>query len=129
MVAILSGLNVQAIAFDRWRIDLVKKELDKIGVDLPLIPWGQGFRDMSVALDALEAELLNARVNHGGHPVLTMCAANAIVIKDPAGGRKLDKGRATGRIDGLQAMAQAFGAAAQSIEAETVYADGQFSFI
>ena len=129
MVAILTGLNIQAIAFDRWRIDLLKKELSKIGADLPLVPWGQGFKDMSVALDALEAELLNARVNHGGHPVLQMCAANAIVVKDPAGGRKLDKGRATGRIDGLQAMAQAFGAAAQSIESESVYADGQFTFV
>jgi len=129
MAAIMSGLNIQAIAFDRWRIDLLKKELDKIGCDLPLVPWGQGFKDMAPALDNLEAELLNARVNHGGHPVLQMCAANAIVIKDPAGGRKLDKGRATGRIDGLQAMAQAFGAAAQAIESEAVYADGQFSFV
>ena len=127
MAAILSGLNVQAVAFDRWRIDLLKKELSKIGADLPLVPWGQGFKDMSVALDALEAELLNARVNHGGHPVLQMCASNAIVVKDPAGGRKLDKGRATGRIDGLQAMAQAFGAAAQAIEAETI--DCEFTFV
>ncbi|WP_413895800.1 terminase large subunit [Rhodoferax sp.] len=129
MAAILSGLNVQCVAFDRWRIDLLKKELDKIGCDVPLIPWGQGFKDMAPALDNLEAELLNARVNHGGHPVLTMCAANAIVVKDPAGGRKLDKGRATGRIDGLQAMAQAFGAAAQAIDEQEVYASGAFTFI
>ena len=129
MAAILSGLNVQAVAFDRWRVDLLKKELDKIGSDLPLIPHGQGFRDMSVSLDALEAELLNARVAHGGHPVLSMCAANAIVIKDPAGGRKLDKSKATGRIDGLQAMAQAFGAAAQAIEQSQIYAGGGFTFV
>ena len=129
MAAILSGLNVQCVAFDRWRIDLLKKELDKIGCDVPLIPWGQGFKDMAPALDNLEAELLNARVNHGGHPVLTMCAANAIVVKDPAGGRKLDKGRATGRIDGLQAMAQAFGAAAQAIDQQELYASGAFTFI
>ncbi len=127
MAAILADLNVQAIAYDRWRIDLLKKELDKVGADLPLVAWGQGFKDMAPALDALEAELLNARVNHGGHPVLTMCAANAIVVKDPAGGRKLDKGRATGRIDGLQAMAQAFGAAAQAVEAETM--PSEFSFV
>jgi len=100
-----------------------------VGADLPLVAWGQGFKDMAPALDALEAELLNARVNHGGHPVLQMCAANAIVVRDPAGGRKLDKSKATGRIDGLQAMAQAFGAAAQAIESEAVYADGQFSFV
>ena len=129
MAAILSGLNVQAIAYDRYRVDLVQKELSRIGSDLPLVAWGQGFVSMAPALDALEAELLNARVNHGGHPVLTMCAANAIVVRDAAGNRKLDKGRATGRIDGLQAMAQAFGAAAQAIESETVYADGQFTFV
>ena len=66
---------------------------------------------MAPALDALEAELLNQRIAHGMHPVLTMCAANAVVTKDPTGARKLDKSRATGRIDGLQAMAMAFGVA------------------
>lgn len=129
MAAILSGLNVQCIAFDRWRIDLLKKELDKIGSDLPLIPHGQGFKDMSVSLDALEAELLNGRVAHGGHPVLSMAAANAVVVRDPAGGRKLDKSKATGRIDPLQAMAQAFGAAALAIEQEDAYSDGGFTFV
>ena len=129
IATLLSGLNVQAIAYDRWRIDLMKKEFDRIGCDLPLVNWGQGFKDMAPALDALEAELLNARVAHGGHPVLAMCAANAIVVKDPAGGRKLDKGRATGRIDGLQAMAQAFGVAAMAAESQEIYASGEFTFI
>lgn len=129
IAALLSELNVQAIAYDRWRIDLMKKEFDKLGVDLPLVSWGQGFRDMAPALDALEAELLNARLAHGAHPVLSMCAANAIVIKDPAGGRKLDKSKATGRIDGLQAMAQAFGVAAQATEQPDIYSDGGFTFI
>lgn len=108
---ILSDLDVQAIAFDRWRIDLLKRELERIGLDLPLVPHGQGFKDMSPALDTLEAELLNGRVNHGGHPVLGMCAANATTTQDPSGNRKLDKSRRTGRIDGLVAMAMAFGAA------------------
>ena len=129
MAAILAGLNVHSICFDRWRIDLLQKELDKIGCELPLIPHGQGFKDMSVSLDALEAELLNGRINHGGHPVLTMAAANAIVVKDPAGGRKLDKSKATGRIDPLQAMAQAFGAAAKAVDEQEVYASGAFTFI
>lgn len=129
MAAILSGLNVQCVAFDRWRIDLLKKELDKIGCDLPLIPMGQGFKDQSVCLDALEAELLNGRVAHGGHPVLAMAAANAIVVRDPSGGRKLDKSKATGRIDPLAAMANAFGAAAQAIEQEDAYSDGGFTFV
>ena len=114
MAEILGELDVQGIAFDRWRIDLLQRELDAIGLDLPLIEWGQGFRDMTPALDALEAELLNGRVAHGAHPVLTMCAANAVVTKDPAGSRKLDKARATGRIDGMQALAMAMGLAARA---------------
>ena len=125
---ILADLNVQAIAFDRWRIDLLKKEFDRLGVDLPLVEHGQGFRDMSVALDALEAELLNGRIAHGGNPVLTMCAANAVVTKDPAGGRKLDKAKATGRIDGLQALAMAMGVASKATEAQGIAFDS-FTFV
>jgi len=111
---ILSDHDVQAIAFDRWRIEVLKKEFERIGVSLPLVEHGQGFKDMAPALDALEAELLNERVAHGNHPVLSMCAANAIVTKDPSGNRKLDKSKRTGRIDGIQALAMAFGATAKA---------------
>ncbi len=117
--------NLQAVGFDRWRIDVLKKELDRLGLDLPLVPFGQGFRDMSPALDALEAALLNGKVAHGGNPVLTMCAANATATQDPAGNRKLDKSRTTGRIDGMVALAMAFGIAGQhessGIEATEVF--------
>lgn len=102
---------VQTIAFDRWRIDVLKAELSRLGVELPLEPFGQGFRDMGPALDLLEADLLNEAVRHGNHPILTWCAANAVATTDPAGNRKLDKHKATGRIDGMVALAMARGAA------------------
>ena len=127
MAEILADLDVRAIAFDRWRIDIFKRELDRIGVELPLVPHGQGFKDMSPAIDALEAELLNGRIAHGNHPVLGMCAANAVVERDPAGNRKLAKNRSTGRIDGLQALAMAFGAAAGAEDIQTF--DGQVFFV
>lgn len=116
LAEILQDVDLHALAFDRWRIDIFRKELERLGIELPLMPWGQGFRDMAPALDALEAELLNGRIAHGDHPVLTMCAANAVTTTDPAGARKLDKSRRTGRIDGIQALAMAIGAA-QSAEA------------
>lgn len=126
LAAIFSGLNLRGIAYDRWRMDILRKELDKIGVELPLIEWGQGFKDMSGAVDAIESELLNGRIAHGGHPVLTMCAANAIITKDAAGNRKLDKHKAVGRIDGLVAMAMAFGLAAKDDEADNEAAFNSF---
>jgi len=102
---IFSNATLGQIMFDRWRIDVFKKELERAGLDWPLEPHGQGFKDMSPALDTLEAELLNGRLRHGMNPVLTMCAANAVVTRDPAGNRKLDKHKANGRIDGMVALA------------------------
>jgi phage terminase large subunit-like protein len=61
----LSDCEIAAIAYDRWRIDLMKKEFFELGVDLPMVSFGQGFRDMSPALDTLEADLLNQRISTG----------------------------------------------------------------
>lgn len=98
------------VCFDRWRIDVFKKEMERAGIDWPMQPHGQGYKDMSPALDALESDLLNGRLRHGMNPVLTMCAANAVVTRDPAGNRKLDKHKANGRIDGMVALAMSLAA-------------------
>lgn len=104
-------IDLDKLAFDRWRIDVFKKECERAGVELPLVEFGQGFKDMSPAIDILEADLLNARLRHGNHPLLSMAAANAVDTKDPADNRKLDKMKSTGRIDPLQALCMALGAA------------------
>lgn len=118
--ALVADLPVAKIGFDRWRMDRMKMALDQAGISLPLEPFGQGYVSMSPALDALEADLLQGKVRHGGHPVLAMCAANAVAIPDPAGNRKLDKGKATGRIDGMVALAMAEGVEAMFAEAPAI---------
>lgn len=107
--ALTADLPIAKIGFDDWRMDRMNAALDAAGVTLPLENFRQGFKSMSPALDALEADLLQRRVRHGGHPVLAMCAANAVAVPDPAGNRKLDKSKATGRIDGMVALAMAEG--------------------
>jgi phage terminase large subunit-like protein len=116
MAEILADCDVQNIAFDRWRFDLLKKELDELGLQWPLIPFGQGFKDMAPALDTVEELLLNEQIAHGANPVLTMCMANARVEMDAAGNRKLSKYKATGRIDGAVALAMAIGCSSASCE-------------
>ena len=107
-----AGMQIEQIAFDRYRMATLQKELDRAEVVLPLVPFGQGYVSMAPAIDATEIEFLHKRVRHGGHPVLTMCAATAVMVSDPAGNRKLDKSKSTGRIDGMVALAMAMGAAA-----------------
>ena len=59
-----------------------------------------------------------------------MCASNAVVTKDPAGARKLDKSRGTGRIDGLQALAMAIGVASRAEhQAPSRYLTEGFAFV
>ena len=108
---ICHGLDVRKIAFDRYRMAMLKSELDKIDCTLPFESFGQGYVSMAPAIDALEIAFLQGDVRHGGHPVLSMCAATAIVTKDPAGNRKLDKSKSTGRIDGVVALTMAMGVA------------------
>lgn len=115
---ICSGLSIARIGFDRWRMDRLKGAMERQGVELPMQEFGQGYVSMSPALDALEADLLNGVVRHGGNMPLAMCAKNAVAVPDPAGNRKLDKSKATGRIDGMVALAMAEGVEAMMTDTE-----------
>ena len=112
---ILDG-NFAKIGFDDWnwrhlRPWLVKAGLTEQVIDGVFQPFRQGYKSISPAFRDLESALLSQKVAHGNHPVLTMCASNAVLTKDPAGNRKLDKAKAAGRIDGMVALCMAFGVA------------------
>ena len=93
-IAELHGMcNIKALAFDRWRIEDIKRELDAIGCNVELVPFGQGFKDLSPAVDVLERLVEQGKLRHDGHPVLKMAAANCRVEMDAAGNRKLSKRR------------------------------------
>lgn len=110
---ICGQFDVVHIAADRWRLEDFKQLAADHGIALPpLFAFGQGFKDMSPALDSFETGILNRTVRHNGHPVLTWCAANAVTDIDPAGNRKLNKLRATGRIDLIVAAVMAYASAA-----------------
>ncbi|CAN5369209.1 terminase large subunit [soil metagenome] len=113
---ICDGLQVAKIGYDRFRFKTLEAQMQKIDVTLPFEPMGQGYVSMAPAMDVCEIDFLNGNVRHGGNPVLTMCAANAVVIRDPAGNRKLDKSKSTGRIDGMVALVMARGVAAGPAE-------------
>ena len=111
--------KVLGLAYDRWRIDDLLREFDRIGLQafkdgekgdgLRLIPWGQGFRDMAPAIDALELAVIERKLIHPSNPVLNWNMANAVATMDPAGNRKIDKNKARFRIDGAVTLAMLCG--------------------
>jgi len=119
--------NVVKIAFDRAFMKFLRPWLLKAGfteeiLDEVMQDFGQGFYSMTPAMRDVETAFLQQKVRHGGHPVLSMCARNAVVTTDPAGNRKLNKGKAAGRIDGMVALTMAFGVAPLEVdEAEREY--------
>lgn len=112
-LAQLCGLyDVQKIAYDRWRIEDLQLFIDSEGLSIAALePFGQGYKDMSPAVDEFERQLLAREIRHDGNPVMTWCAANAVVMTDPASNRKIAKERATGRVDGIVASIMATGCA------------------
>lgn len=114
IMQITHGYNLSSICYDRWRIEDLKQIAADESIALPhMIAFGQGFKDMGTALDLFEEKLRNGELRHDGNPVLTWCAANAVVVSDPAGNRKLAKDRATGRMDGIVASVMAVGASSR----------------
>lgn len=109
LATILADFDVRGVAYDRWRMEDLKRILDDEGIRVPLVGFGQGFKDMAPAIDALEAAVLDRRIQHGGHPVLRWNCSNCVVDTDPAGNRKLSKKRSRERIDGMVALAMAVG--------------------
>lgn len=119
---VFDSCNVKAIAFDRYNMKFLRPWLEKVGFSedelAKFVEFGQGFISMSPALRELESLLLSKKLRHGNHPVLTMCASNATVLTDPAGNRKFIKGKTTGRIDGMVALAMAVGVMPTTVQIE-----------
>ena len=103
------GMRLTRVAFDRWRIEEFKRHATaaSFAAGAEWLSFGQGFQSMSPALNNVETLLLEGKLHHGGHPLLRMGAAGAVVARDPAGNRKLDKLRAKARIDALVAAVMA----------------------
>jgi len=95
-----SKMPLQRIAYDRWRIDVFKLSMKRLGLDMiELMPFGQGFKDMAPAVDTFEEMALAGKLRHGQHPVLRWAVSNSVIDRDPAGNRKLTKMKSFGRID------------------------------
>ena len=97
--------NIREIAFDRWGAVQMVQNLEVMG--FTVVPFGQGFKDMSPPTKELMKLVLEKRIAHGGHPVLRWMMDNIYIRTDPAGNIKADKEKSTEKIDGAVATIMA----------------------
>ena len=97
--------NIREIAFDRWGAVQMVQNLE--GMSFTVVPFGQGFKDMSPPTKELMKLVLEQKIAHGGHPVLRWNMDNIYIRTDPAGNIKADKEKSTEKIDGAVATIMA----------------------
>lgn len=97
--------NIREIAFDRWGAVQMVQNLE--GMGFTVVPFGQGFKDMSPPTKELMKLVLEQKIAHDGHPVLRWNMDNIYIRTDPAGNIKADKEKSTEKIDGAVATIMA----------------------
>ena len=94
--------HILEIAYDRWNATQMVQNLEDEG--FVMVPFGQGFKDMSPPSKELYKLLMEGNIIHGGNPVLKWMAGNVVMRQDPAGNIKPDKEKSTEKIDGIVAL-------------------------
>ncbi len=95
------------------------------GMGFTVVPFGQGFKDMSPPTKELMKLTIERKIAHGGHPVLRWMMDNIFIRTDPAENIKADKEKSTEKIDGVIATIIALDRAIRcgNYTSESVYDD------
>ena len=86
---------------------LIRFLINLEGLGFTVVPFGQGFKDMSPPTKELMNLVLSKELRHNGQPVLRWMMDNVCVRTDPAGNIKMDKSKSTEKIDGAVATVMA----------------------
>lgn len=97
--------HILEIAFDRWGATQMVQDLE--GMGFTVVPFGQGFKDMSPPTKEFYKLLMEGKIIHGGNPVLRWMAGNVVVDRDPAENIKPTKAKSPEKIDGIVATIMA----------------------
>lgn len=101
-----NGLNVKFFVFDRWGTSDV---LDKLSQEepFPLMPLKQTSDKLDKPTHEFKKAIREGRVHYDDDPILKYALTNAVIVGSSAG-IKVDKDRATSKIDAVDAVIDAF---------------------
>jgi phage terminase large subunit-like protein len=131
IVELASLYDIRAIGFDRtFAGEIVQHLQEQLGEDR-MVQIGQGFLSLASPTTELLRLLKAGELQHGGNPVLRWNASNLALATDPAGNLKPDKVRSSEKIDGVSALTNALGIAAQNVNASkrSIYTERGILFL
>lgn len=124
----------EMIGCDQYGLEQLLDAMGEVGAELPnAVVHPQGFQRRKIgerddlkaddtgadelalwmpdSINKVEAALLEERIVIYPNPVMTMCAANVVYEENRTGHRHFNKAKASGRIDGMPALANSIGVA------------------
>ena len=87
--------HIKEIAYDRWGAVQMVQNLEGLG--FTVIPFGQGFRDMSPPSKEFYMPPLEGNIQHGGNPILRWMAGNVVTLKRPCPEYQARQGKINGK--------------------------------
>ena len=101
--------DVRMVAYDRWNAHTIVPQL--VEKEIPVEPFGQGFRSMAYPTKMLEVEMCKGNIIHGAHPVLRWQMGCVHLQRDEADNIKVTKKKnsPSQKVDGIVACIMALG--------------------
>ena len=123
ILSIAEQYQMKELAIDRWNSTQLQTQLLDEGVEV--VPFGQGFAQMSAPTKELERLIIANELTHFGDPVLRWNASNVSVETDAAGNLKPSKKKSTEKIDGIVSLIMAIGRAVvqSNLDGSSIYED------
>jgi phage terminase large subunit-like protein len=119
--------HILEIAFDRWGSNILVERLTELG--LTVVPFGQGYKDMSPPSREFYEQLMKGNMIHGGNPIMKWMCGNVVIEKDPAGNIKPTKAKSKDKIDGVVAAIMALDRCIRHEQTESIYDSRGLLFI
>ena len=113
--------HILEIAVDRWNATQLIQNLTDNG--FTMVPFGQGFKDMSPPTKEFYKLLMEGKIIHGGNPVMRWMSGNVVVDRDAAENIKPTKAKSPEKIDGIVAAIMALDRCIRHENTSSVYDD------
>lgn len=97
-----AGLDIECVAIDPWNAAAIGTDLRSDGFNVIEVP--PRMANLAEPTKHFLALLEVGKLRHPGHPTLDWMAGNLSLVIDAKGNMMPDKGRSTGRIDGVFAL-------------------------